>query len=219
MLGYAAARAPKPNMTSTSENSAGGRDGPAFLTVLAGLTSVATVGALALLLVRHEPRPQPVAGDNLAPPVLASCDGKRPGHLRGRLYGDIILDIDWAGDELQCDGMLRPGAAGTRLLFSPATGGLLVVIGFDATPASLSNREIPITLTIADETSGRFFSSAGTDRCWASFDEVAAAQPDAGFVAVSGLAYCSGSLPAVNSAGSVTPGELSFVGRVTLHGE
>ncbi|MDJ0928155.1 MAG: hypothetical protein QNJ73_10975 [Gammaproteobacteria bacterium] len=206
-------------MIASNQNTAEVHTSPVILTIVAGLASVLTVGALAFLLVRYEPPTQTVTGDSLEPPVLGSCDGERPGHLRGRIYGDMILDIDWTGNELKCDGMLRPGAAGTRLLFSPAAGGLLIVIGIDAPPDSLSRREIPITLTIADETSGRFFSSAGTDRCWASFDEVLDSQPEPGTLALSGLAYCSGSLPAVNSSGSVTPGELSFAGRLTLSAE
>ena len=206
-------------MTTHTENSAETRDVPAMLRVLTGLASVATVGALVFLLARDESRPLPASGDSLEPPVLEYCDGDQPGHLRGRIYGDMILDIDWTGDELKCDGMLRPGATGTRLLFSPAAGGLLIVIGVDATPDSLSKREIPITLTIADETSGRFFSSAGTDRCWASFDDVLETEVEPGTLTLSGLAYCSGSLPAVNSSGSVTPGEMSFAGRVNVRGE
>ncbi|RMF98217.1 MAG: hypothetical protein D6727_03290 [Gammaproteobacteria bacterium] len=138
-----------------------------------------------------------------APPRLPACVATRPGFLRGRIYGELEQSIALAGEGLRCGLSQRPGEAGTRLLFAPATGGPLLVIGVPAAADELRAGELPALVTLADQGSGRFYSSAGSERCWVRFRA-----PPGGLIA--GKLYCAGALPAVQRRGSVTLSEFDF---------
>ena len=187
---------------------------PAAAADLAGSLAVAVVLSLLVLLTLSTGGPRlpargsagasgPLPAPTLAPPTLPVCGADRPGYLRGQVFGQLHRALDLYGEQLHCGVVLRPGAAGLRLLFQPAGGGLLLVIGVPAQPGQLPAREFSVTVTLADEGSGRFYSSAGVDRCWARF-------APARTTMIAGELYCAGALPAVNRRGSVTLGDFAF---------
>ncbi len=190
---------------------------PAWLQVPAeALSVIAAVGLAALVGRMDLPAPPVQADASLQPAAFEPCGNG--GYLRGELHGDIQQAIDWADDGMRCDGMLRPDAAGLRLIFAPAEGaaGPLLVIGLDTGPEQALGREVTANLTIVDEGNGRFFNSGPGERCWAQTSRV---QADAGSYAVAGRLYCAGALAEVNGPGTVTPGEFEFAGRVPATAE
>ena len=156
--------------------------------------------------------------------ATASCALGPAGRLEGRFYGALDVDARWSGRELACDGMEKPGGQGLRLYFAgpgPAGGRVAVLLGLAGASAALGPGERPANITVIDEGTGRFFSSAGQDRC---FVDLAAVQPvpagggrPAGH-RVEGLAYCVGALPSVGDRASLTLGGLRFAGWVGTDG-
>jgi hypothetical protein len=177
---------------------------------LAGLLGSIAVG-LAAGAVVLQPIPAP------PPAATAGCRLTPPGYLQGRLYGDLAQTLNWRGDELRCDGMLR-GEDGLRLMFggagSAGQGSLTLVVGIAGSFAGLPGSERPANVTLIDESAGRFYATGGFGRCWT---QVAAAEP-AGPVdyRISGTLYCAGALPALQGAGEVTLGDLRYAGRLII---
>jgi hypothetical protein len=147
------------------------------------------------------------------------------GFLRGRFFGALSLTADWSGAELSCDGMLRPDEGGVRLFFSRVqprgdrSGGdrLSVLIGIDGRPEDLVGAERPASVTVIDERQGRFYSTGGPGRCWATISSVTVlhrARTGSAGHRIAGLLYCVGALPAIGDRSSLTLGDLYFAGRV-----
>jgi hypothetical protein len=161
----------------------------------------------------------PLATAPLATQTLQSCHLGDTGYLRGRLYGTLTMDIDWHGARLACDGVLRPEGDGIRLFFSPVKPDgeprLVMVIGISGAPQELIQEEHAANITLIDGAGGRIFSSSGQDRCWTTVTAVTDGGNDTGY-RVEGTAYCAGALPALNETGSVTLGEFSYAGRLSL---
>ena len=189
---------------------------------LLGAAAVLLIGTLALIQPIPPRTPQ---GDGAAASANRPCTLRPEGFLRGRFFGALNLTANWSGANLYCDGMQRPGGDGVRLFFARAHRGgegggerVSVLIGIDGRPADLVGRERPANVTVIDERAGRFFSSGGPGRCWASIASVAAL-PQAGTVPagyrIDGLVYCVGALPSVGDRTSLTLGELQFAGRVS----
>lgn len=189
---------------------------PAWLRWPAEAVSIVAVIGLGVLLGRLD-LPRPVAENSgLEPPAFDGCG---PGaYLRGQLHGDLEWTIDWSAEAMRCDGMLRPDAAGLRLIFAPPeqAKGPLLVIGLNADPDDALGREVVANITIVDEGNGRFFNSGTGERCWAQASRVIS---DADGYQVAGRVYCAGALAQVNGTGTVTPGELEFAGRITAFAE
>jgi hypothetical protein len=158
--------------------------------------------------------------------ILSPASPSRPctlqpdGFLRGRLFGALSLTADWSGAALFCDGMQRPDGQGVRLFFAqeqPGGGRVSVLIGIDGRMEELEGVERPANVTIIDERSGRFFSTAGPGRCWATINSVTALPLAGGMPAghrIEGLVYCVGALPSVGDRSSLTLSDLQFAGRV-----
>ena len=182
-----------------------------------GTAGVLLSGALALLqpLPPEIPAGQAVAGEH------RSCSLHPDGYLRGRFFGALSLTADWSGADLLCDGMQRPNGAGVRLFFAPENPGadpVSVLIGLDGRPEDLVGAERPANVTVIDERRGRFFSTGGPGRCWASISSVTALAKSGGGnpgFRIDGLVYCVGALPSVGDRASLTLSELRFAGRVS----
>lgn len=193
------------------------------LTRLAGLLGAAGVlvtGALALTQ-SLPPKPQIKAA---AGAVRQPCALYPDGFFRGHFFGALDLAADWTGTGLTCDGMQRPDGQGVRLYFAgdrPDGARIGVLIGLEGRQEDLMGAEKPANLTIIDERDGRFFSTAGQDRCWASIAAVAPVASSSGHPAgyrVDGLVYCVGALPSVGDRASLTLGDLHFAGWVAADG-
>lgn len=194
----------------------------------AGCVGVLLLGALALnqpgpgtpgIPARMPALPVAVTGA-LPPPVqVAGCSMAPGGYVTGRWFGALDLAIDWAGPGLGCEGMLRPDGQGVRLLFARQYGQasrLVLVLGIDADPAALPGPERPTNVTVIDEQSGRFFSTAGSVRCWTDIQSVEALPADTagtGEWRVTGMLYCAGPLPALTDRSALTLGDTRFAGR------
>ncbi len=183
-----------------------------------GATLVLVLGTLALMQPTPPGAPK---GGAAAANDQKPCTLQPEGFLRGRFFGALNLTADWSGANLYCDGMERPGGDGIRLFFATARRGgerLSVLIGIDGKPADLPGQERPANVTVIDEQAGRFFSSGGPGRCWASIASVVplpgADRTPAGY-RIDGLVYCVGALPSVGDRTSLTLSELQFAGRVS----
>ena len=188
---------------------------------LLGAAGVLLSGALALL----QPLPPKIPAGNAAKNEHRRCLLHPDGYLRGRFFGALSVTADWSGAGLLCDGMERPNGAGVRLFFAPEKPGadpVAVLIGLDGRPEDLPGAERPANVTVIDEKRGRFFSTGGPGRCWASISSVSplpgplpgAGGANAGY-RIEGLVYCVGALPSVGDRSSLTLGEIRFAGRVS----
>jgi hypothetical protein len=183
---------------------------------LAGLITSLGLGYLAL----SQELPPPAVEQTAAlapPPPLEPCVMDRDGYWTGRVFGSEELDLDWRGNALTCAGNARPDGKGLRLFFAgftaPGTDRLVLVLGIDAGIDGLAGREFPVSLTLIDEASSQFFHTA--DRCFTFIRDVAPLAA-AGSYRVEGDLYCAGAIPALSGTGSVTLGDMTYAGRITL---
>jgi len=151
---------------------------------------------------------------------LNLCGGESDGFLSGRLYSALDERIDWSGADMNCEGMLRPDGDGIRLLFASqkSRGGKLVfVFGIDGSLEKLKGKERPTNITIIDESDGRFFSTGGHNRCWATIEKIETVLNEAAAAyQINGEVYCTGGLPSLSDNRSVTLGDFRFSGRLTV---
>lgn len=181
-----------------------------------GIAGAAGVVATALLAA-FQPLPRAdrmEASPQLERPSTRLCAAGHAGFIRGRLHGEIAGRLDWSGDALECDGMVRPGDRGIRLLFAgdlPGAGRIVLIVGIDGPHAALAGGEWPANVTLIEEGSGEFFNSGSQDRCWARIQEQS--QLAASAWQVGGWLWCTGALPSLVDRSSVTPGDIHFSGQ------
>ena len=151
------------------------------------------------------------------PPVTQ--EGCAPdGSLSVAVFGAIQHELDWSGDALACDGMPRPDGAGARLRFAGTvdadgqTRSLAFIIGLPTLRRGQTAREIPANVTLIEEKSGRFFSTAEAPVCWSDVRQQT--QIEGGEFVVSGILYCVSPLAELNGSGGVSFTDLTFSGRV-----
>lgn len=140
------------------------------------------------------------------------------GSLSVAIVGGISRDLDWSGADLSCGGMPRPNGAGARLRFAGTVGtdgesrSLAFIIGLPDLRRGATAREIPAIVTLIEENSGRFFSTAEAPVCWSDVYEQTLIEGDE-FV-VRGLVYCVSPLAELNGSGGVSFTDLEYTGRV-----
>ena len=163
--------------------------------------------------------------------ALSACELRRPavaedrgsdclesGRLRGQIYGSVEGRLNWRAPDIGCEGMRRPGDAGVRLRFSgpaPSDGGdarLAFIVALPALERGELTQETPSRITLIEEDSGRFFSTADVDACWS--DVTRHALIDETVYDIRGIVYCVAPLAELNGSGGVTFTELEFAGRV-----
>ena len=183
----------------------------------AGAVGVLLIGGMALMQALPPPAR---SADTPAGADGQPCTLHPDGFLRVRFFGALDFTADWSGADLLCDGMWRPDGAGVRLFFAKTRPGgdrLSVLIGIDGRPENSVGIERPANVTIRDDSQGRFFSSGGPGRCWASINSATVLPGARGRRAnlrIAGLVYCVGALPAIGERSSLTLGDLYFAGRV-----
>jgi hypothetical protein len=165
------------------------------------------------------PAPDP-PGQATEPAAVASPGCGAQGSFRARLYGEISADLSWPSPEYECRGMPRPDGQGARLFFSghdeagdQRLAFILAIPGFDQDAAG---RELGSTLTVIEEGSGRFFSTATDASCLTDITTIDA--PEAGRVAVHGAVFCVSPLAEVNGDSSISIAELQFSGMLDWGG-
>lgn len=114
--------------------------------------------------------------------------------------------------------MPRPGGQGARLYFAGHdTAGdqrLVFILAVPAFDPDAAGRELDSTLTVIEEGSGRFFSTATDSGCVTALSAVDAAGQDAQALTVEGSVFCVSPLAEVNGGSSVSLGELRFAGML-----
>lgn len=182
-----------------------------------GAVGVLLIGGMALMQTLPAPARITDTPDNAA---RQPCTLQPDGFLRVRFFGALDFTADWSGADLLCDGMWRPDGKGVRLFFAKTQPGgdrLSLLIGIDGRPESSVGIERSANVTVIDESQGRFFSTGGAGRCWASIKSATALPGARGRPAglrIAGLVYCVGALPAIGDRSSLTLGDLYFAGRV-----
>lgn len=138
----------------------------------------------------------------------------RGGFIRGRVVGAVSVDIDWDAESVSCDGMPRPNGQGARLRFAGKSDELdqtaAIIIALPELARGETGTDLDSNVTFVVEGSGRFFSTADTDICWADVARQEALSDDR--YAVGGNLYCIGPLVEVNGNSSVSIPELEFSG-------
>ncbi|MEJ2171246.1 MAG: hypothetical protein P8X59_00580 [Woeseiaceae bacterium] len=144
---------------------------------------------------------------------LPSSCGKR-GYLSTSLYGAIDATLDWASPELECEGMPRPGSEGARLRFASTDGErrLAIIIALPDLERGTKGRELASKVTLIEEGSGRFFSTAAPEACWTDVTLLETINGSGDRYTIGGTLYCLSPLAEVNGASSVTIAELRFQG-------
>ena len=149
-----------------------------------------------------------------APPQSTGC-GER-GYLQTEFYGEISGPIDWPADELDCKGMPRPEGAGARLRFAGQAGDLsiAVIVAIPDLERGTPARELGSNVTVIEEGTGRFFSTAGLGSCWTDILEQRQTDDGTNSHFVAGRLYCITPLAEVNGDSSVTLRDLQFGGYI-----
>lgn len=159
---------------------------------------------------------EPVPAPFLPTPAAKAGGCGVSGYLRTTLYGSFEGEIDWSNDELDCEGMPRPEGAGARLrLAGTAANGvqsLAFIIAIPMLERGTTARELASNVTIIEEGSGRFFSTAGLESCWTDVDVQANIEDASDTYSITGTLYCISPLPEVNGDSSVLLRELHFNG-------
>lgn len=149
-----------------------------------------------------------------APPTKAESTCGNAGRLVGSLSGAIHAQLDWLDNELRCESMPRPDAAGVRLRFSGEISQerLVIIIALPTLNAGATGEGFDSNVTITVENSGRFFSTPNLDTCWT---DVTTNEPlpdtEGNFNVVGGLS-CVGPLGEINGDAFVDVRDLRFSG-------
>ncbi len=186
-----------------------------------GLACVGVLFALVFTTTSRFPS-QTTSVPGMQPERFNPCLMDRDGRLQGNLFGAIRQTIDWSGEDLLCEGMIRPGGDGIRLIFSrnstSSTARIVLVIGIGNLGPGETGEDLPANVTLIDEATGRFFNAQGIERCWATVQEQQQLSKNPVAVyRVDGELYCAGSLPSVNGLESVTLHEIRFSGRLSVN--
>lgn len=190
--------------------------------LIEGLVVMAIVAISSLTIGGPLRQPSAEKGTmTLEPRSMNLCDIDSDGYLRGRLHGALDEQIDWRGADMDCEGMLRPDGHGIRLLFA-AQGNreakLVFVFGIAGMVETMPGVERAANITIIDETDGRFFSSRGDDRCWATISKLENLDDETiSAYQIDGDIYCTGGLPSLSDNRSVTLADFEFSGRLALN--
>jgi len=138
------------------------------------------------------------------------------GELRGRLYGAIDAELDWADRDLDCSGMPRPDGQGARLHFAGTVAGterrVAMIVAIPDLSREALGREYRSNVTIIEEGVGRFFSTPNLDNCLTDVTTLIALDESGDRYSLGGLLYCVSPLPEVNGDSSISMPELHFQG-------
>jgi hypothetical protein len=169
---------------------------------------------------RQAAKPASAAAAAAATSGDTACLADGSGYLRLRARGAQNFDIDWHGNELQCEGGPRPDLRGVRLTFA-ARGGtgehrLRLVLGIATPIAAGSSHAVPVNVTLILEGENRLYSTRGDDKC--TLDELVqtpiATQAKPATFRVAGRGFCSAPAAALDGGADVVISRFDFAGRV-----
>ena len=137
------------------------------------------------------------------------------GYLSAELYGAIETTVNWAADDLHCEGMQRPSNRGARLRFSGhASDGqnIAFIIALPDLQLGETGEEYRSNITLIEEGGGRFFSTADLEICWTDIDGVESVGDTSTRFAIRGAVYCVAPLTEVNGDSDVSIRDFKFRG-------
>jgi hypothetical protein len=144
------------------------------------------------------------------------------GTFHASLYGEIAADIGWSDRQYECRGMPRPDGQGARFFFAghdeAGDRRLAFILAIPEFDRDAAGQELDSTLTLIEEGSGRFFSTATDANCATAIAGIEAIADDGTQVAVRGSVYCVSPLAEVNGDSSVSVAELRFAGVLDWNG-
>ncbi len=178
--------------------------------------NLACIAALCWFAVSLKPTARQ-ADDWLAPRAMSACVMDQDGYLRGPVFGAVQTTLDWQGEHMRCDGMLRPEGRGIRLVFSgprqAGPGDLVIVMGLAEAELGIDKGELAANVTIIDEATGRFYATQKEPRCWT---QITSQLRLSGTVEetwrLDGRLYCASALAALTGPESITLGEINYSG-------
>ena len=134
------------------------------------------------------------------------------GFLTTQLFGSIERTIDWSARQLDCESMLRPRGEGMRLRFTgmAADQEVSFIIALPDLEQGVDGRELPAVVTLAIEGSGRFFSTANLDTCFADIEARPGQDESVEQYDVSGTLFCVSALGEINGDAAVSIPEMRF---------
>ena len=136
--------------------------------------------------------------------------------LKTTLYGALAGDIEWFAADMQCEGMPRPGGAGARLRFAGLVGDaslpIAFIIAMPELERGIKGLELASNVTVIEENSSRFFSTADLESCWTDIETTYALDESGDRFVIDGVLYCISPLPEVNGDASVSIPEMRFSG-------
>lgn len=174
-----------------------------------------------LVLAACGKAPEPAAGNGFLPGAPAPAKGcGADGYMETTIYGALEGSIQWSAGSLDCEGMPRPANEGARLRFAGLAGDIRVafVIAIPALERGVAGTELASNVTLIEESSGRFYSTAGQENCWSDIDENAPLPDTPDTFSIAGTLYCIAPLIEVNGDSSVSLQELKFVGLLDWGG-
>ena len=182
---------------------------------LAAVLGVAIIAALIGTALLALPMRVPGASAALLAGGPDLCAAVDDAYLSGVVYGAVERTIEWRGTDMSCEGGPRPDGDGLRLVFAApvdARGARLVFVVAIAGPIDgMTSNERAVNVTVIDESTARFYSSAGQERCWTSVDSLVRYDDR---LRLGGELYCSGSLPSVSDGSSITLGDFRYSGSL-----
>ena len=159
----------------------------------------------------------PEASQEAVPAAIAveSTCGEH-GKLSTELFGVLNVGVDWSGERLQCESMLRPDGRGIRLRFTGTVSDeqLAIIIAMPELEPGQSGTEFASNVTVTVEGSGRFFSTPNMDSCWTEVISQEQLVDDEGRYALTGTLYCVTPLGELNGDAAVSMSELTFTSIV-----
>lgn len=147
------------------------------------------------------------------------CDPE--AYLETELFGGINIAIDWQASVLTCEGMPRPAGEGARLrLAGPLAQDrhsrrIAFIIAIPGLRQGGTGKDMPTNVTLMEEGTGRFFSTADTTGCFTDVQRQERIDPEnRKDYRITGTVYCVSPLAELNGVSSVSFTELRFTGRV-----
>ena len=136
------------------------------------------------------------------------------GFLVAEIYGAISASLDWSGTQLTCEGMPRPDGRGARLRFAGSVDAhrIAIIVAMPELTRDSAGGELASNITLIEEGSGRFYSTADLDVCLTQVDAIEALDKKGNRYSVAGSVYCVSPLAEVNGETSISINELSFTG-------
>jgi hypothetical protein len=146
----------------------------------------------------------------------SACLADGGGYLRLRARGAQNFDIDWHGNDLQCEGGPRPDLHGVRLTFAArsttAEHRPRLVLGIAAPIAAGTSHAVPVNVTLILEGENRLYSTRGDDKC--TLDELLQTPIGGQAFRVTGRGFCSAPAAALDGGPDELVSRFDFAGRV-----